>query len=371
MREIIVFSVFISVMAIVNGYIYWRFFKKIQHWPQACLVPAVLMFGEIVFALDIVLAVLPDSTLLYLVNGTFVGISFMLFVVAITYDLTLTVSRKVPFNQERRKTIKILFDMTMLIAAIAYLLRGLSQGLKPPRLNTVGVKIKDFPISGFNLVQLSDVHVGRTIKQDFVRDLVQRVNALQPDLVVITGDLTDLPVTRIQQDLKPLQDIQADTYFVLGNHEYFHDPEATLEYLQTLGIQVLNNRHVSLQTRKGAFNLVGFNDVIGQRMERLAPDIDKAYQQLDTTLPTLVLAHQPKMILEMADYRCDLMLSGHTHGGQIFPFGLLVLLSQPYLAGLYQHNAVQQIFVSRGTGYWGPPLRVLAASEISQIIIHA
>jgi len=99
-------------------------------------------------------------------------------------------------------------------------------------------------------------------------------------------------------------------------------------------------------------------------------NITKAYKGIDSELKTIVLAHQPKSILRVSNYPCDLMLSGHTHGGQIFPFGLLVMVDQPYLAGLYQHSPKQQIFVSRGTGYWGPPIRVLAPSEISKIVIR-
>ena len=116
---------------------------------------------------------------------------------------------------------------------------------------------------------------------------------------------------------------------------------------------------------------MGLNDLTGLRSGLFPPDASAAFQSVDQARHCVVLAHQPKMIESMDEYRCDLMLSGHTHGGQIFPFGLLVMMAQPYIAGLHQHKADRQIFVSRGAGYWGPPLRVLAPSEISHIKISS
>jgi predicted MPP superfamily phosphohydrolase len=237
-------------------------------------------------------------------------------------------------------------------------------------VNPVLVKVKDFPLEKFNLVQLTDVHVGRTIKREFIEKLVEETNKLKPDMVVITGDLVDLPIPSIEYDLYPLKDLQAPTYFILGNHEYFHGVGETIEYVKELGIKPLLNEHVVIGEGEQQFNLVGLNDVMGKRVDFFPPDAAAAFNGVDQSRSCIVLAHQPKMIDEMDAYRCDLMLSGHTHGGQIFPFGLLVMAAQPYLAGLHSHAPDRQIFVSRGTGYWGPPLRFLAPSEISQIIIQ-
>lgn len=373
MRFIIFITIFLLVMAVANIYIYRRFLRKVA--PGYCFyliwVPIILMAGEIFFVVDLATGIIPDSPTLYLIDSAFIGITFMLFIVATVYDLVITVSRRVPFDQERRKVIKVIFDATMIVAAMSYLLRGLSQGIRPPVVNNVSVKIKDFPEDGFTLVQLTDVHVGRTIKRDFVEDLVNRTNELKPDLVVITGDLVDLPVERIKNDLGPLSGIKAPCYFVLGNHEYFHGPESAIEYLETLGLKPLLNDCARIGNGKRRFNLVGINDLTGTRLGLLPHDVDQAFNKADCSQPCIVLAHQPRMIDLMDSQRCDLMLSGHTHGGQIFPFGLLVMMDQPYLAGLYRHSADKQIFVSRGTGYWGPPIRVLAPSEISRIVIHS
>lgn len=372
MQFLIFASIFLLVMVLMNIYIWRRFLRLLSYDKAGYLlaVPIILMLGDIFFIVDIATNIIPDSPTLYFISSSFIGFTFMLFVIAIIYDLTITVSKRVPVDHSRRRTLKLIFDVTMLVAAFAYLFRGLSQGVKSPQLNQVRVKVKDFPIDKFNLVQLTDVHVGRTIKRDFIEQLVKTTNALKPNMVVITGDLVDLPISEIEYDLYPLKDLNAPTYFILGNHEYFHGVGEAVEYVKELGIIPLLNEHAVIGEGDKQFNLIGLTDVIGTRTDFLPPDAKAAYLGADQNKACIVLAHQPKMINEMDDYRCDLMLSGHTHGGQIFPFGLLVMAAQPYLAGLYEHAKDQQIFVSRGTGYWGPPLRFLAPSEISHIFIQ-
>lgn len=358
-------------MTLMNVYIWRRFLRKISHSKNYYLIviPIFLLLGDVFFILDIATGIIPDSPALYMISSSFVGMTFMLFVVAVVYDLTITVSHRIPYDTSRRRTLKIIFDVTMLIAAVSYLLKGFSQGIKFPEVKKVNVKLKDFPVEEFNLVQLTDIHVGRTIKRDFVERLVLETNKLQPDAVVITGDLFDLPPSDIEHDLYPLQDIQSPTYFILGNHEYFHGPGEAISYMKELGIIPLLNEHVVIGDGDKEFNLVGINDVIGARTGLFPPDVDQAFNGVNQDNACIVLAHQPRMVSELNSNRCDLMLSGHTHGGQIFPFGLLVMTAQPYLAGLHQHDKDCQIYVSRGTGYWGPPMRFLAPSEISQITI--
>jgi len=370
---LIFLAVFILVMAALNLYIYLRFFKKLTpaFSRYAAVIPVILMLGDIFFILDIVTNIIPDSPRLYLITSSFIGITFILFIVAVFYDLSITTSSKVPFDKDRRKTLKILFDITMLVAAFSYLLRGLSQGLKAPRINTVKVKINNFPIDNFKIIQLSDIHVGRTIKRDYVKKLVEQTNLLSADIIVITGDLIDHSLNNIMDDLEPLSKLNAPCYFILGNHEYFHNPEQAIQHIRSLGIRPLLNNCVIIEKHNRRFNLIGVNDLTGERIGLFPADYKQAFSKSDPSLSTIILAHQPKTIEMIDNYSFDLMLSGHTHGGQIFPFGLLVMIDQPYLAGLHQHSVNKQIFISRGTGYWGPPIRILSPSEISQIIISA
>ncbi len=371
MKFSLFFSLFLGGMGLLNFYIYKRFLKKL-HSPFnrfAFVIPSILMLGEIFFVIEAMTHILPDSPSLYYLLSASIGTSFLFFVVALIYDINLSAFKRVPFQASRRKFIKILFDTTMLILAFSYLFKGLKGGLSRPILNTINVKIDNLTDSQYVIMQLSDVHVGHTIQKAFVEEMVERVNAENPDLVALTGDLIDHDIDKIKDDLAPLRNIIAPTYFILGNHEYFHGATEIIEHIKSLGIRVLLNENIQIRENKASFNLIGFTDVMGERIGEYPMDIDKAYSGIDHDLPSIVLAHQPKSILRLKDRRCDLMLSGHTHGGQIFPFGMLVMIDQPYLAGLYQHNPQQQIFVSRGAGYWGPPIRVMAPSEISKIVI--
>ena len=370
-RQLVFITLFIAVLALTNYYVYRRFFARLSphmHKLGAALM-LVLMGGEMLISVDMVYRFIPESVPLHMTLTTFVGATFMLLVVALIYDLTISISSRVPFEQERRRTIKILFDATVLIGTASTLWRGIAQGTRLPEVNDVAVRIRDFPFNGFTIVQLSDIHISRTIKRDFVEQIVARTNALAPDMIVITGDLLDLAPHKAGDDLEPLRSLAAPTFFVTGNHEYFHGVEPILAEVKALGIRPLTNESLQFGNQTGRFNLVGLNDLTGERFGIRPPDVEAAYRGLDQTKPTIVLSHQPKSISLVEDKRCDLMLSGHTHGGQIFPFGLLVILDQPYLRGLHQHMPGKQIFVSRGTGYWGPPLRVLAPSEISRIVI--
>ena len=367
------FTAFLLSMAVLNFFIYKRFFKRLSHPlnSYAFIIPSVLMIGESLFILEASTQSLVYNSLLYYLIASCIGITFSLFIITVIYELNLYAFKKIPYKKSRRKFIKIMFDTTMLILAFSYLFKGLKGGYSKPILNTINVNIKGFSKNNYVIIQLSDVHIGRTIQKAFVQDLVQRTNEQNPDIVVITGDLIDYDISKIKEDLLPLKEISAPTYFILGNHEYFHGASQTIKYIRHLGIKVLLNENILIKDKKASFNLIGFTDIIGERIGEYLMDVDKAYMGIDENLPSIVLAHQPKSILRLKKYPCDLMLSGHTHGGQIFPFGLLVMIDQPYLAGLYQHTPKQQIFVSRGAGYWGPPIRVLAPSEISKIIIKA
>ncbi len=369
--RIVFISVFLSVLALANLYVYRRFFRQLS--PRLHRAGGLLMIlvttGELLFVLDVFIELFPESLTLYILLSSFIGTTFMLFVVALVYDLIVSISRRVPLYQERRRTIKVMFDAATLFIAIFYLALGVYQGREDPEVNDVVVRIKGFPVDGFTIVQLTDVHIGRTLKRDFLERVVARTNAMRPDMVVITGDLYDLSPDDIGDDLEPLKDLQSPTYFVTGNHEYFHGVEPILKSARDLGINPLTNQAIRFGNDGNYFNLIGLNDLTGKRFGTLPPDVDMAYQGVDQSRPTIVLSHQPKSISLIRDRRCDLMLSGHTHGGQIFPFGLLVKLAQPYISGLHEFQKGKQIFVSRGTGYWGPPLRVLAPSEISRIVI--
>ena len=233
-------------------------------------------------------------------------------------------------------------------------------------LETVDVKIKNIKKS-YKVVQLSDVHIGGLIDQQFIKNLVDKVNLLDADTVVITGDLVDTKLEYARPALNELKNLKSKygTYFIVGNHEYFHNVESIIFEVNSLGIKVLENENVYIGSKDEGFYLCGVYDRIGNRYGAYEPNIEEALVNTQDE-PTVLLAHQPKYIEELETTEgIDLILCGHTHGGQIFPFNYLVKLQQPYVRGLHKHNDTTQVYVNKGTGFWGPPMRLGASSEIT------
>ncbi len=218
--------------------------------------------------------------------------------------------------------------------------------------------------SGYRLVQLSDLHIGPTLKREWLARVVAQVNALAPDAVVITGDLVDGSVANLREHVAPLADLDAKdgVYFVTGNHEYYSGADAWLRELERLGVKPLRNERVRIGGERG-FDLAGVDDYNAFGPGH-GPDLARALAGRDSRRELVLLAHQPRQVRESAKHDVGLQLSGHTHGGQIFPWNFFVRVQGPWVAGLYRVGNTQ-LYVSRGTGYWGPPMRVLAPSEIT------
>ncbi|MDH4283285.1 MAG: metallophosphoesterase [Myxococcales bacterium] len=248
---------------------------------------------------------------------------------------------------------------------------GVWSAIRPVEVKRVRVRLKKLPETwnGLRLVQLSDMHVGLTIGRDFVEDVVRKVNALEPDIVAITGDLIDGSVEELGRAVAPLGEIRATfgAFFVTGNHEYYSGADSWLEFLRGLGIRVLRNEHVELSKDGEVIHVAGVDDWSAHRFGNgHGADMSRAMEGRDVGKPVVLLAHQPVHFDEARAHGVDLQISGHTHGGQIFPFGVLTRLVQPFLSGLHQRGD-SQIYVSSGTGYWGPPMRIAAPAEITLI----
>ncbi|MEQ1504235.1 MAG: metallophosphoesterase [Myxococcota bacterium] len=221
-------------------------------------------------------------------------------------------------------------------------------------------------LTGFRIVQISDLHVGDTISRPFVQRVVDAVNAQQPDLIALTGDLVDGTVDELADGVAPLAGLRArhGTFFVTGNHEYYAGAEAWIAHLTGLGLRVLRNARVRIDVGGHGFDLVGVDDLFGRMIPGHGFDLAQALAGRDPAVPAVLLSHQPVTVDAAADANVAVQLSGHTHGGQIFPFHGLVRTQQPYLAGLVVHRGTA-LYVHRGTGYWGPPFRIGAPSEIA------
>jgi hypothetical protein len=262
-----------------------------------------------------------------------------------------------------------------LLAALATVI-GFIDARRRPRVVDVEVPLQGLPpaLQGFTIAQISDVHIGPTIKRDFLCGIVDIVNSLDVDLVAITGDLVDGSVAQLATHVEPLSRLRArhGTYFVTGNHEYYSGATAWIAELRRLGLHVLLNEHVILNHGGALLLLAGVTDYSAHQFDpaqRSDPQAALAGASPDLR-PRVLLAHQPRTAAAAADAGFDLQLSGHTHGGQFWPWNLFVRLQQPFTAGL-DRLANLWIYTSRGSGYWGPPKRLGVPSEIARVRLVA
>jgi predicted MPP superfamily phosphohydrolase len=258
------------------------------------------------------------------------------------------------------------------LAVAGLTLSAIRSARGPIGVRKVRVRLDRLPASqnGFTIAQITDVHVGATIGRSFVEDIVRRTNDLSPDLIAITGDLVDGPVEQLGHLVEPLRNLRArhGVFFVSGNHEYFSAPEGWFNELPRLGIRVLRNERLAIGNAEGSFDLAGIDDRSAVHYGGLGPRqaLAQALRDRDPRRELVLLAHQPSVVVEAEPFQVGLQLSGHTHGGQIWPFGWLVRLQQPFIAGLHRRGDAQ-IYVSCGTGYWGPPMRLGAPPEIAEL----
>jgi predicted MPP superfamily phosphohydrolase len=225
-------------------------------------------------------------------------------------------------------------------------------------------------LEGFRIVQLSDIHLGPTIKGDYLQGIVERSNELEPDLVAITGDLADGLTSMMQEHVTPLESLRSrhGTFFVTGNHEYYWDAITWTELLRSMGVKVLNNEHRLIRHGAGRVLLAGATDYSAHRyLPQHASDPEMARRHAGRADVAILLAHQPKSAFAGAAANYDLQLSGHIHGGQFFPWNLAIGLVQPFTTGLHHVNRRMWLYVSAGTGYWGPPNRLGVPAEITRI----
>jgi len=261
-----------------------------------------------------------------------------------------------------------------LLAALATLL-GTVNARRRPAVRTVEVPIDGLPaaLDGFTLVQITDLHVGATIQRRFVQKVVDTANRLQPDVVVVTGDSVDGRVEDLRPHIEPMSQLAArhGVFAVTGNHEYYSGVQPWIAEYRRLGMHVLLNEHVVLRHGGAPLVLAGVTDYSGGHFDPAhRSDPRAALAGAPDGAPRVLLAHQPRSADAARQAGAQLQISGHTHGGQFLPWRWFVPLQQPYTAGLHRHGSMW-IYISRGTGYWGPPKRLGAPSEITRLRLVA
>ncbi len=251
---------------------------------------------------------------------------------------------------------------------------ALVAGLRPPRVSRVEIALARWPkpLDGFRIAQISDIHIGPLRDRRFSAALTDRVNELSPDLICVTGDLVDGSARLLADEVAPFGGLRArhGVFFVTGNHDHYSGADAWSDVVAKLGLVPLRNRSVTIRCEGAAFTLAGVDDHRGGFGGGDREDLPKALAERDPALPVVLLAHDPATFKRASQSGIDLQLSGHTHGGQIWPFRFLVRLAVPFVAGRYARDGAE-LYVSRGTGFWGPPMRLFAPAEITELTLRS
>ena len=371
-RIAIFLAIVLSITAGIH-YFLWIRLARDPHWPE----PVVRGMGWalVALALSIPIGMIASRALSRSAAAPFswiayvwMGAMFVLFLTLLPMELVRVGARVAGVDPERRVALaRILAGAAGLIGVLETGV-GLASVLSRVAVKQVRVPLAKLPkeLSGYTIVQLTDIHVGPTIGRAFIDQIVRTTNALAPDLVAITGDLVDGSVADLGPLVEPLKELRAKdgVFFVTGNHEYYSGVDAWIAHLSGLGIRVLRNERVPL---RDGLDLAGVDDTSAKSFGHgHGQDVPRAMRDRDESRAMVLLAHQPKAVIDACKHGVDLQLSGHTHGGQIWPWGYAVRLDQPHVAGLHDHRGTA-IYVSRGTGYWGPPMRVGAPAEITRV----
>lgn len=352
------------IFALANVYIYKRFIKKIiifKHLHQFFAFIFILLFlAQAVFLAFRKEDYLGDME--YEILAMLYAPTYCLFFISLILDLIkLILLLKGKVYEKYHFIARLSFECMLIFIGFFLTYISINNALKIPQIHNVDINIADLE-KNLKIAMLTDVHLGKNLHEDFLEKLITKVNSEKPDMVVIVGDLIDTDPKKLHY-ISKLNHLQSyyGTFYVLGNHEYYHGVNQVLDLLKKhTNMKILVNQNLDLDV----INIGAIADLAGLNKGFLGPDLARVKVDLNTSKPSILLTHQPKaaLLYDLSDF--DLVLSGHTHGGQIFPFMFLVKLQQGFIHGLYDLGGKTKLYVSSGAGFWGPSLRVFAQSEI-------
>ena len=367
---------------LLHAFVGWRLVPALDSASAAVALAAVLVVSALTLPFGLGARRLggrAGAVRLAWIGLVCMGLFSSLFVLTVARDLVLLASTVL--DAIRPGTIDVaalVVPSARAVATVALLvtLWGFANARRTARVVRVDVPIAGLPAAfdGFRIAQVSDVHVGPTIKRPYVEAIVETVNGLDVDLVAITGDLVDGSVRELAADVAPLAGLRSKegSYFVTGNHEYYSGAAAWVRELRRLGIVVLMNEHAVVRRGNARLVVAGVTDFSAGHFDAAEASDPRAALAggPDDAAVRILLAHQPRSAAAAEAAGFDVQLSGHTHGGQFLPWNLLVRLQQPFTAGLHRWRSMW-VYTSRGTGYWGPPKRFGAPSEVTLLRLVA
>jgi len=374
-KTIFAISIPILVLALSHYYLWMRLVRD-PDWPET--TQRILTIGLIAAAFLVPIGLLIGwfLTPAYIrsvawVGFTWMGLFFLLLVTTFASEFLRLFGADPDLSRRLLLSRGIAFGVTGLsLTTGAY---AMTRALRPIGVKEIDITLDKLPrsLDGFVIAQITDVHIGSTIRREFLEQVVAKVNALNPGIIAITGDIVDGSVDHLRECTEPFSQLKAryGAFFVTGNHEYYSGADAWIAEFQRLGIRTLRNERVQIGEQGKAFDLVGIDDWSAHHFGHGA-DLPKALKGRDNAAVCVLLAHNPMAATEAIENGVDLQLSGHTHGGQIWPFNFVVRLFSKWVVGLYQERSTQ-IYVSPGTGYWGPPMRLGTEAEITKIVLRA
>ena len=378
--------VFLTVMLSVHAFFMWR---VLHHWQVTkplkysliCLASAMFVLVPLSFLSRQFDVGFPPwlATMTFILVGTF-GILYTFTLLKDLLVFFMWAGNKVAatqpsFSPERRSSLAHAASWLALGGTAAASAGAVINGRRYPNIIKTEVTMPRLPkgLDQLRVVQISDLHVGPTVDLERVRNVVKQVASAKPDIFVMTGDLVDGTVEQLGDIVAELTNVETTygTYFCTGNHEYYSNAGPWCSFLEERGVHVLNNRHAVIDTDEGKIVMAGVTDLQGGRFyddHRCDPDL--AIAGAPENVACILLAHQPKVAFLTEKGKFDLQLSGHTHGGQFFPFNFLIHFAQKYVSGLYDHEDMK-VYVNRGTAYWGPPMRLGPEQEITLITLRS
>ncbi len=369
-------SVVFAILLLLFGVPLWTLLLAGSAWPPPVVIGGTLLFAAAAAALPVLMMLGHGRRHLdraAAVGDALLGAAWVLFVWSVVGQVLGLVLLVAGVDDPARS--RVVAGAVVGVAA-ALLSWGHFEAMRVPRVRAVDVTIARLgpALDGLRVAIIADTHYGPIDRARWSAAVVARVNELDADVVCHVGDIADGTVDARREQACPLASVRAGSVraYVTGNHEYFSEAQGWLDYLEEIGWAALHNRHVVIERGGDELVVAGVDDATAASSGARGhgANLETALQGADRTLPVLLLAHQPKQVAHSVRAGVDLQISGHTHGGQIWPFNFLVRLDQPVVAGLSRHGDTTQLYTSRGTGFWGPPFRVFAPSEITLLSLR-